>query len=160
MSRLAPWVLSVILGGTLALQFMARGDAKTGFSTLPILSPVSPELESVMRKQRGQQTPVSPRRAAQIMQAIGAEESLSQAVRTAAAKQLQNATHTIGGLRSLRDERHGLNVAMMNVGVEIASELTPVQWAHIHMHRDVRDGLAELDTLRRVRTQLQEDQSD
>lgn len=159
MSKLGPWILVLILGATLALQYTACSVSETGFSTLPILSPVSPELERVMRKQRGQQTPVSPRRATQIMEAIGADEGLEQAAREAASKQLQNATHSIGGLRTLRDERHGLNVAMMNVGVDIASELTPAQWSHIHMHRDVRDGLAELDTLKRVRTQLQQDQS-
>jgi Spy/CpxP family protein refolding chaperone len=159
MSRLGPWLVCVILASSALVQWGSDGGSKTGFSTLPILSPVSPELEQAMRKQRGQATPVSPRRATQIVQAIGADEQLGQGAREAVAKQLVNATQSVGGLRTLRDERHGLNVAMMNVGVEIASKLTPAQWSHIHMHRDVRDGLAELDTLRRVRAELQSDQS-
>lgn len=154
-----PWLLAVALGAVAVLHVEAMRTTDTQFSTLPILSPVSPELESSMRKKRGQPTPVNPRRATEILQAIAADDALSQSARDGAAKQLQNATQSVGGLRNLRDQRHGLNVSMMNVGVEIAEQLTPAQWSHIHMHRDVRDGLAELETLKRVRAQLMADQS-
>ena len=70
MSALRPWLLAAILACTAALQIWERAGAQTGFSTLPILSPLSPELESVMRKKRGQPTPINPQRAVQIADVI------------------------------------------------------------------------------------------
>jgi hypothetical protein len=54
----------------------------------------------------------------------------------------------------LRNRRHTLNIALMDVGVAIAKELSPAQWQQVHMQRDALRGRAEADVLERVLNRL------
>ncbi len=159
MSTLRPWFLALVLSATVALQLMERCEVATGFSTMPILSPVSPEIESALRKSRGQGTPVNPRRAVRIVQAIESDKALEGSARKTVGKYLDRAIQTLAALRRARDRRHGLNVEMMEVGVQVSSRLTPAQWASVHLHRDSRDGAAEVQTLERLRARLQQEEA-
>ena len=44
----------------------------------------------------------------------------------------------------------------MDVGVEVARELTPAQWDAIHMRRDALRGKAEADLFERAERRLRE----
>jgi hypothetical protein len=47
-----------------------------------------------------------------------------------------------------------LNIALMDVGVAVASELTPTQWDAIHMRRDALRARTEAEVFDRVLDRL------
>jgi hypothetical protein len=147
MSRALPWLVALVQAIALGIQF--QGDPVTGFATLPIFTPLSPEMEQAMRNERGQPTPISPREALK-----RAEAQVRDPDSSVTPTDLRTLSETVEALRAARDRRHGLNVSMMNTAVAVAKELEPNQWAWIHMHRDARDGAHEVDMLDRLRKQL------
>lgn len=102
--------------------------------TLPIFTPVSLEMERAMRKgpSRGGEEAV------RLAQALVEEPNLDPAL----AGDVQELKALRLRLLDLRNQRHALNTRLMEVGVEIGTELTPEQWAVVTMQRDSlrRDG--------------------
>ena len=147
MNRVLPWLVAMAQVIALGMQF--QGDPATAFTTLPIFTPLSPELEQAMRNERGQPTPITPREALK-----RAEAQIRDPNSKVAPADIRKLSKTMEALRAARDQRHGLNVAMMNTGVAVAKELEPSQWAWIEMHRDARDGAHEVEMLERLRKQL------
>ena len=147
MKRALPWM--VVAVQLIALGMMSRTQPDTGFTTLPIFTPLSPELEQAMRKERGQPTPISPREALK-----RAEAEIRNPTSQMTTADLRTLADTMKALRTERDSRHHLNVEMMNTAVSVAEQLEPQQWAWIHMHRDARDGSNEANVFKRLNKQL------
>ncbi|MFZ5480902.1 MAG: hypothetical protein ACOZNI_29345 [Myxococcota bacterium] len=125
--------VAALLAVAAALQVHALLKPASGFATMPILVPVSLAYEQQMRAARAQPA------------TDGGEGAMRDAERLAAGGAGLEATlrpkiealrDTRAKLLDARGRRHALNIRLMDVGVAVATELTPAQWDRIHMRRD------------------------
>ncbi len=149
-----PWFLAVILGVGCLLSTRALLATAPAFATLPIFVPVSLEYERKLRAERSQPAVRGGEEAVAVARALLAEGSgegepdPALAVRVAALHVRREA------LLDARGRRHALNIALMDVGVAIAAELTPAQWDRIHMRRDELRARTEAEVFSRLLEKL------
>ena len=82
------------------------------------------------------------------------QQNLDPAIRVRLAPQFEQLAQTRAQMLELRNRRHTLNIALMDVGIALTAELTPTQWEQVHMQRDALRGRAEADVLERVLEKL------
>ena len=145
------WALVGLLAVGLAVRLVPERQAASGFATLPILVPASLEYEARMRVERGQPAPSAPLDAAAAAQAV-----LDRPATPDARANVQALRDERLALLDLRNRRHALNVRIMDVGLDVARELTPEQWAVIDSQRDALKARAEAATFGRVLQGLSE----
>lgn len=152
MGERSGWGVSLVLLLSCLWQISVLAGGDSGFATLPILVPVSLEHERAARA--GQPPAVSGEEAIRLAGELLARE-LTPAQRAALLPEVEAMERTRARMLELRGRRHELNIALMDVGVAVASALTPEQWAQIHMRRDALRARAEADTFGRVLDRLQ-----
>lgn len=150
--RLAMWTTVLLLALALGLRLVAPTRSASGFATLPILTPTSLAYEASMRAQRGQPAGMGGAEALELAQAL---LSAPPPQDPTLAAEIEALAQERQGLLALRDQRHGLNIRLMDVGVEVARRLTPEQWEAIHMRRDQLKAQAEAATFERLLRRLQ-----
>ncbi|MDP2314490.1 MAG: hypothetical protein Q8P41_16425 [Pseudomonadota bacterium] len=148
-NRLA-WLLAALLLASCAWNVRALLVSGPGLATMPIFVPVSLEYERQMRTARGQPAGRGGEEAAALARALVEEPDLDPAL----APQVEALRATRERLLDARGRRHALNVALMDVGVAVVSELTPEQWAAIHMQRDSLRARTEAEVFDRLREKL------
>ena len=138
------WGLLVVL---LAVQSFGVWQEKTGFATMPIVTPVSLQYEQSMRQGA---EPISIAKVMEIIPELqqglypNTPPSLVEKLQLDRAKMLD-----------LRNERHALNVYLMGAGVKILQELDKEQWEFVQSQRDNLQKQVEMDILDSVIEQLQ-----
>lgn len=142
-----PWLLCLLLALTGLLQLRLLLQPGTGFSTMPLLVPLSLEHEAAMR----QGGPPALDRAQ--VEALLAELQATPPDPALAAR-IQAFADTRAELLALRNRRHQLNVSLMQTGVGVARVLGPEQWEHLLSHRDAVQAEAEAELLDRVLQEL------
>jgi hypothetical protein len=147
--RVAPWIVSALLAVACAWQVRSLVATGPSFATLPIFVPVSLEYEQQMRQQRNQPARRGGEEAILLAQAL-LDEDLDPAL----APKIDALRQTRAKLLDARGRRHNLNIALMNVGVAVAAELTPAQWDHIHMERDALRARTEAAVFDRLQQKL------
>ena len=155
MSRVTSWSLfSLLLIGVLAQgTTLWRGQRGSGFATLPIFVPVSLEYERTLRQRRGQPAGQGGEEALHLVQALQ-EMDLDPTTRARVAPLVERLKTARSELLAARERRHGLNIALMDVGVALARQLDPAQWDHIHMHRDALREAQEMEAFERLLQRL------
>lgn len=151
MSDKLAWAIAAVLAGSCAWQAHALVTGPSGFATLPIFVPVSLEYERQMRSARGQPAGRGGEEAVTLARALAEEPDLDPALGPA----VEAMRATRAELLDARGRRHALNIALMDVGVAVATELTPAQWAEIHMRRDVLRAHTEAEVFDRVLEKLE-----
>lgn len=151
MSRTA-WLVPALLALALGLRLADRLRAPSAFATMPILTPTSLVYEAQLRQARGQPAGMGGMEAFLLAERLLASPASPD---PALAAELSALAEDRAALLALRDRRHGLNTAMMEVGVDVASRLSPAQWEAIHMGRDANRARAEADTFDRLLQRLQ-----
>lgn len=129
--RLVPWILAAALAGSSAAHLWALGKEQPRHAVLPIFVPVSLEHEKGMRAERGQPAGRGGEEAVELARALS-----DRPLPPEAAPLVERLRATRLGLLDRRERRHQLNVALMNVGVELGAVLTPEQWEWVVSHRD------------------------
>lgn len=153
MNRLG-WVLAAALGLSCAVHARALVRPRPGLATLPIFVPVSLEYEREMRAARGQPAGRGGEEAVELARALS-EIELDGATKAALAPRIAALRDTRARLLDARGRRHALNIAMMDVGVALTTELTPAQWDRIHMRRDELQARPEAEIFDRLLKKLQ-----
>lgn len=146
----AAWALVALLLVSCGWTVRTLVVTGPGFATLPIFVPVSLEYERQMRSARGQPAGRGGEEAVALARALTDEAGLDPAL----APQVAALRDTRERLLDARGRRHALNIALMDVGVAVASELTPEQWAEIHMKRDVLRARTEAEVFDRLLEKL------
>jgi hypothetical protein len=150
----AGWALAALLALGCAAEgalLLRRGP---GFATLPIFVPTSLDHERAMRAARGQPAGRGGEEAVRAAEdVLSAPDAGADPARAATLARLRASR---AALLEARNARHALNIALMDVGVELARELTPAQWDAIHMRRDALRGKAEADLFERAERRLRE----
>lgn len=138
MKRL-PWLLVGVLTLSVVAHLWMLGRSQPTHTVLPIFVPVSLEHEKAMRARLGQPAGRGGEEAVELARAL-----LDVPVPATLGPTLERLRTTRLALLKLRDQRHQLNVALMNVAVAVGSELSAAQWDHVISHRDtlraVEDG--------------------
>ncbi len=129
-------LLSIQLYTLFKIQFVDDGS---NIRTLPILSPVSLSHE---REMRGQQRPLNIH---QIM-----ERAHYIDVERAPQSTMKQFVETRQKMLALRNERHQLNVRLMDSGVSLLQELTDAQWDFVQSQRDKIQAETELAEMNRL----------
>jgi hypothetical protein len=143
------WLVVACLLASCAMSATLLIRRGPGFATLPILVPVSLEHERALRAARG--TPAGPTAdPARLAQALLAAPG-TPTVRPEDIAALRDARL---GLLDARERRHALNVRLMDVGIDVARQLTPAQWDSVHMHRDALRRDADAALFDRLLTKL------
>lgn len=143
------WSVAAVLLASCVWQARALIPERSGLATLPIFVPVSLEYEQQMRAARGQPSGRGGEEAVELARAL-LDEPLDPTLEPA----LTALRDTRARLLDARGRRHALNIALMDVGVAVVSELTPDQWAAIHMHRDELRARTEAEVFDRVLEKL------
>ena len=138
MSRVA-WALCSVLALTALAQVRVLTQSGTGFSTMPVFVPLSLEHEAAARR-------------GPALDLAQAEALLAQ---HAGRPEVARATETHARILALCQERHTLNVALMEGAVDVAGHLSPDQWDRIVGERDLRKAEADAGLLDTVRDGLQ-----
>ena len=142
--------LSAALVGLLSMQLLFRQFRPTSFSILPIFTPTSLDYETKMRENRDQKEGYTPLPAIQSMDYLLATERLT-IEDSVLIDRLQQSREE---LLSLRQERHGLNIEMMDFAIELTQILNAAQWDFIQSNRDSLQAEVELEAYERVLDQL------
>lgn len=150
MSDRVGWAVAVVLLVSVVAQGVAMMRAGPGFATLPIFVPVSLQYEQQLRAQRGQPAARGGEEAFLLAAALLDVDGLDPALRP----QIEALKATRLRLLDARNRRHALNIALMDVGVAVATQLTPAQWDGIHMRRDAIKAEAEAAVFDRLLGEL------
>ncbi len=125
------WALVGVLALSVAGHAWLLGRSQPTHAVLPIFVPVSLEHERAMRQALGQPAGRGGEEAVELARAL-VDVDLPPDVAPAVARLRERRL----ALLALRDRRHQLNVALMNVGVAVGAELTADQWSYVISHRD------------------------
>jgi hypothetical protein len=112
---------------------------RTSFEVMPIFTPVSLQYEKML--QEGKSPEESPD-ILEVVQRLDFENTDPKDV-----KELKEQRRI---MLSLRNERHELNIKMMNNGIEVLGELSPEQWSFVQSNRDAIQQKIELDVLEKT----------
>ena len=135
-------ILAVCLLMTLGLQILTRTHRPTNFSVMPIFTPVSLEYEQEMRRLRNQPESFTPQPMLQQLDYLMATERLNHSD-SALIEALQNNRDR---MLALRQDRHRLNVEMMDLAILLTQVLSSNQWEFIQANRDKLVAESELGT--------------
>lgn len=135
MSARAAWIVcAVAAGGAAVSAWMLLAEPPT-HQTLPIFVPVTLEMERAMRARRGQPAGPGGEEAVRLADAL-VTEPLDGVDAAALAAHIATLRDQRAALLALRDQRHALNTALMQVGADVGLALTAEQWDGVHMRRD------------------------
>jgi hypothetical protein len=148
-----PWLLAGALALSCAGHLATLRAADPGLATLPIFVPTSLAYEQAMRAERGQPAARGGQEAMEIARALLESGDLPEDD-PALAAQIAQVRDTRAALLEVRNRRHALNIALMNVGVAITRELDTEQWDQIHMNRDILRTSTEMDIYARLLERL------
>jgi hypothetical protein len=151
---LLAWALVAALAAGLAARVGASRARGPGFATLPILTPTSLPYEAAMRADRAQPAGQGGAEALDLAEALLAQGVTDPAL----AAQVEALASDRATLLALRNQRHALNIRLMDVGVEVAGRLTAPQWEAIHMRRDTLRAQAEAAVFARLLQRLRGEQ--
>jgi hypothetical protein len=152
MSARLGWMIAAFLACSCVGQIYLLSRQGSGFETLPILVPVS--LEHERAGLAGQSSNSKAGEAVLPLATALLQQNLDATLRVQLLPQLERLGQTRVRMLELRNRRHTLNIALMDVGVAIAKELSPSQWQQVHMQRDALRGRAEAEVLERVLNRL------
>ena len=134
------WILLVLMGIQLVtLGKLLRPDSEVHVQTMPILTPVSLEYEHAFRA--GEE----PANLHVVMEAVRHvnPDRVSQAeYEQFAADRLR--------MLELRNQRHALNVRLMEAGVDLLQTLTPEQWEFVQSQRDAIQAAKEAQSIKQL----------
>jgi len=140
-------VVVIALVVSLLLQLIPRWQADARFEMMPIFTPVSLQYEQQLRQGTA---PLNIRQAMMVLEDI--DEKIDRG--TVEEKDLLQLRENRKKMLEFRNRRHDLNIAMMNLAVEIVQELDPEQWNIIQSQRDAIQAKVEMeifdDLLRRL----------
>lgn len=123
-------LLSIQVYTLFKIQFVEGGSK---IRTLPILSPVSLSHE---REMRGKQRPLNVHQLMERFQYVDVERAPQST--------MKQFVETRQKMLALRNERHQLNVRLMDSGVSLLQELTDAQWDFVQSQRDAIKAETEL----------------
>lgn len=153
MSERTGWILVFFLLISLAGQGWMLLHRGSGFSTLPIFVPVSLEYEKQLRNSRQQPASRSGDQLMALAQSLE-QSTLPPEVAARLKPSLDALFKTRLQLLEARNRRHTLNIALMDVGIQITHRLRPEQWEKIHMRRDALRAKAESEVFERLERKL------
>ena len=120
------FVLTILLGCQVLTVVKLRGfSSDVAVSTMPILTPVSLDYEKTFRS--GQE-PVNLHVVMDAARHVDPDRVPKAEYEQFAADRLK--------MLELRNQRHALNVRLMEAGVDIVQRLTPEQWEVVQSQRD------------------------
>ncbi|MBN1337196.1 MAG: hypothetical protein JXB39_14650 [Deltaproteobacteria bacterium] len=151
--RAVPWIVVGLLALSSAGHAWVLLAQERRFAVMPIFVPVSLEHERALREARGQPAGRGGEEAVDLARALE-HARLDPEVAAAVAPRLDALRRDREALLGLRNERHRLNVTLMDVGVAVARELSPEQWDAVHMGRDAARAPADRDLFGRVLDRL------
>ena len=133
-------ILLLIMGIIIELSTLSK--QKEGFEILPIFTPVSLQYEKELRQGKASID------IQKVMKKISAlEKKPSPNIDKQKLRKIQKHRKT---MLDLRNERHALNVQMMENGIELLSVLTPEQWDFVQSNRDQIQKKVEMEMLERL----------
>ena len=131
--------LIVALLIAITLQLLPYFSGKDSFEVMPIFTPVSLQYEEVL--QEGDVPEKNP----DILEVVGQLD-----LENTDLKDVQKLKNERAAMLKLRNERHELNILMMNNGIEVLGELSPEQWSFVQSNRDAIQERIELDILEKM----------
>lgn len=131
--------LIVALLIAITLQLIPYFSGKDSFEVMPIFTPVSLQYEEVL--QEGDVPEKNP----DILEVVGQLD-----LENTDLKDVQKLKNERAAMLKLRNERHELNILMMNNGIEVLGELSPEQWSFVQSNRDAIQERIELDILEKM----------
>lgn len=135
-------IMGLLLG--ICVQMIPSLSSEETFEVMPIVTPVSLQYE---KEYLGEKQPRSLPDITQVLQRINDKNVDSTTLAQLKKERLE--------MLDLRNQRHELNIKMMENAVEILSELTPEQWDFIQSNRDEIQSKIELDVLEKVLQDLE-----
>lgn len=134
------WILLVLMGIQLVtLGKLLRPDSEVHVQTMPILTPVSLEYEQAFRA--GEEP-------ANLHVVIEAARHVNPDL-VSKAEYEQFAADRLRMLE-LRNQRHALNVRLMEAGVDLLQTLTPEQWEFVQSQRDAIQAAKEAQSIQQL----------
>lgn len=118
---------------------------RTSFEVMPIFTPVSLQYEKVLQEGK------SPEESPDILEVVQRLD-----LENTDPKDVQELKEQRRIMLSLRNERHELNIKMMNNGIEVLGELSSEQWTFVQSNRDAIQAKIEVDVLQRVLEDISE----
>ena len=137
------WLILAVLLAGFSVQLISWAPTGTVFATMPIFTPVSLQYEQEIR---GDGKPLNIREAMAEVERL----SRSSAKGTLSSSAIRNLRQTRTRMLELRNQRHELNIEMMDLAVEIVDELSPPQWAVVQSQRDAIQAKVEMDIFERL----------
>jgi hypothetical protein len=137
------WLILALLLACFSIQLISWTPTGNAFATMPIFTPVSLQYEQEIRGDG---------KTLNIREAMAEVERLSRtsAKGTLSSSAIQNLQQTRLRMLDLRNQRHELNIEMMDLAVEIVDELSPPQWAVVQSQRDAIQAKVEMDIFERL----------
>lgn len=149
-----PWSLAFLLAVSCLAQTTLLVRDRPQARSLPIFVPVSLEYERALRRERNQPAGRGGEQALELVRAL-----LAEAPEPSSAPQLEPSIRALRDSRArlleLRNRRHALNVAMMDLGVALVAELETSQWEAINMQRDALRASGDLAAFDELLERLQ-----
>ena len=131
--------LIVALLIAITLQLLPYFSGKDSFEVMPIFTPVSLQYEEVLQEGN------VPEKNPDILEVVGQLD-----LENTDLKDVQKLKNERAAMLKLRNERHELNILMMNNGIEVLGELSPEQWSFVQSNRDAIQERIELDILEKM----------
>lgn len=152
-SNRALWALcAVLLIGNCVLASLLFIERPT-HETLPLFVPVSLEYEKGLRTERSQPAGRGGEEATMVADLLEGME-LDPTTRAAIAPHVLALGQARQRVLTLRNERHQLNVGLMDVGVELGTTLDERQWDIVQRGRDAVRGKDDAAVFERLRVEL------
>ena len=130
-------IVGLLLG--IIIQIIPNLSSKEKFEVMPIFTPVSLQYEKAYQEgKKPKRIPDMMR----ILQEIDSKNMDSKMVETLKKERME--------MLRLRNERHELNIKMMENSISVLSELTPEQWEFVQSNRDEIQSKIELDILEQL----------
>jgi len=120
----------------LLIQWLPHWSAGSSFSTMPIFTPVSLQYEKLIRNG---DKPLDIRQAMEIIHNLDVTNGTVQE------NDLIKLRDDRKKMLDLRNQRHALNIEMMELAIDIVDHLTPQQWEVITAQRDAIQAQVEMD---------------
>ena len=151
MSKIDFAVFGVIaaLGLMALIQYNTLGSTPSGFAVMPILAPVSLDYEQTMRNGK---KPLNIGALMQILPEL--EQSLDH--NKVSIVELEQFQQHRSQMLTLRNERHALNIALMDDGIALLQSLNAAQWDWVQSQRDHNQAQMEMDIVEQLMDQLVE----
>jgi hypothetical protein len=143
---------AVLLAGNGVLTILLLRE-RPSHETLPLFVPVSLEYEKAMRTARSQPAGRGGEEATAVAEVL-ATMDLDPATKAAITPHVEALGLARQRVLALRNERHQLNVALMEVGTELGATLTERQWDIVERGRDAVRAEEDAAVFERLRQKL------